>query len=61
MAENKFVVKIIFHDENEDSVINEEYFTTREKAQSFKDLSDYAYNRQFGEGQTDVTTEIFEL
>ena len=33
MAENKFVVKTVFHDENGDTLLREDYRETREKAQ----------------------------
>lgn len=61
MAEHKFVVKMVFHDENGDTPIREDYFETREKAQNLKKISDYAYEKLFGEGQKKVTVEIFEL
>ena len=61
MAENKFVVKTVFHDENGDTLLREDYRETRKKAQSLKDLADFAYNELFGEGQKKVTVEIFEL
>ena len=32
MAENKFVVKTVFHDENGDTLLREDYRETREKA-----------------------------
>ena len=54
MAENKFVVKTVFHDENGDTLLREDYRETREKAQKLKDLADFGY------GQTKVTTEIIE-
>lgn len=38
MAENKFVVKTVFHDENGDTLLREDYRETREKAQKLKDL-----------------------
>lgn len=61
MAENKFVVKTVFHDKNGDTPIREDYRETREKAQNLKKLSDYAYEELFGKGQKKVTVEIFEL
>lgn len=36
MAENKFVVKTVFHDENGDTLLREDYRETREKAQELK-------------------------
>ena len=38
MAENKFVVKTVFHDENGDTLLREDYRETREKVQELKDL-----------------------
>lgn len=62
MAENKFVAKIFYNDDEDGKVfINEEYFATKKEAESFKSLADYAYGLQFGENQTKVTTEIFNL
>ena len=52
---------MVFHDENGDTPIREDYFETREKAQNLKKISDYAYEKLFGEGQKKVTVEIFEL
>ena len=43
MAENKFVVKTVFHDENGDTLLHEDYRETREKAQELKDLADFGY------------------
>lgn len=43
MAENKFVVKTVFHDENGDTLLREDYRETREKAQKLKDLADFSY------------------
>lgn len=60
MAENKFVVKTVFHDENGDTLLREDYRETREKAQKLKDLADFGYAGLFGKGQTKVTTEIIE-
>ena len=60
MAENKFVVKTVFHDENGDTLLREDYRGTREKAQELKDLADFGYAGLFGKGQTKVTTEIIE-
>lgn len=60
MAENKFVVKTVFHDENGDTLLREDYRETREKAQELKDLANFGYAGFFGKGQTKVTTEIIE-
>ena len=60
MAENKFVVKTVFHDENGDTLLREDYRETRKKAQELKDLADFGYAGLFGKGQTKVTTEIIE-
>ena len=60
MAENKFVVKTVFHDENGDTLLREDYRETREKAEEFKRISDRAYGKLLGEGQTRITTEIIE-
>ena len=60
MAEHKFVVRTVFHDENEDTLLREDYRETREKAQKLKDLADFGYAGLFSEGQTKVTTEIIE-
>ena len=58
MTKNKYVVKTVFHDENGDTLIREDYRETREKAQKLKDLADFGYTGLFGKGQTKVTTEI---
>ena len=50
MAENKFVVKTVFHDENGDTLLREDYRETREKAQELKDLADFGYAGLFGKG-----------
>lgn len=60
MAENKFIVKTVFHDESGDTLLREDYRETREKAQDLKDLADSGYAGLFGKGQTKVTTEIIE-
>ena len=59
MARNKILVQIIDH-ENENSVLGQDYFASREKAEEFKRISDRAYGRLLGEGQTRITTEIIE-
>ena len=61
MAENnKFIVKIIDHDNN-NSILQELSYQTRERAEEFKRISDRAYCKLLGENQTRITTEIFEL
>lgn len=59
MARNKILVQIINH-ENENSVLGQDYFASREKAEEFKRISDRAYGKLLGEGQTRITTEIIE-
>lgn len=59
MAENKILVQIIDH-EDSDSVLGQDYFASREKAEEFKRISDRAYGKLLGEGQTRITTEIME-
>lgn len=59
MARNKILVQIIDH-ENENSVLGQDYFVSREKAEEFKRISDRAYGKLLGEGQTRITTEIIE-
>ena len=59
MARNKILVQIIDH-ENENSVLGQDYFASREKAEEFKWISDRAYGKLLGEGQTRITTEIIE-
>lgn len=59
MARNKILVQIIDH-ENENSVLGQDYFASREKAEEFKRISDRAYGKLLGEGQTRITTEIME-
>lgn len=56
---NKFIVKIIDHDNN--SILQELSYQTRERAEEFKRISDRAYGKLLGENQTRITTEIFEL
>lgn len=61
MAENnKFIVKIIDRDNN-NSILQELGYQTRERAEEFKRISDRAYGKLLGENQTRITTEIFEL
>ena len=59
MAENKILVQIIDH-ENENAVLGQDYFASREKAEEFKRISDRACGKLLGEGQTRITTEIIE-
>lgn len=59
MAENKILVQIIDHEDG-DSVLGQDYFESKEKAEEFKRISDRAYGKLFGKGQTKVTTEIIE-
>ena len=59
MARNKILVQIIDY-ENENSVLGQVYFASREKAEEFKRISDRAYGKLLGEGQTRITTEIIE-
>ena len=59
MDRNKIFVQIIDH-ENENSVLGQDYFASREKAEEFKRISDRAYGKLLGEGQTRITTEIIE-
>ena len=60
-SKSKFVVKTVFHDENGDTPVREDYYETLSGAQKLKQLADYAYDQLFGEGQTKVTTEIAKL
>jgi adenylylsulfate kinase-like enzyme len=61
MAENnKFIVKIIDHDNN-NSILQELGYQTRERAEEFKRISDRAYGKLLGKNQTRITTELFEL
>ena len=59
MAENTILVQIIDH-ENGNSVLGQDHFESREKAEEFKRISDRAYGKLLGEGQTRITTEIIE-
>lgn len=47
---NKFIVKIIDHDNN--SILQELSYQTRERAEEFKRISDRAYGKLLGENQT---------
>lgn len=61
MAENnKFIVKIIDYDNN-NSILQELGYQTRERAEEFKRISDRAYGKLLGKNQTRITTELFEL
>ena len=57
---NKFIVKIIDHDNN-NSILQELSYQTRDRADEFKRISDRAYGKLLGENQTRITTEIFEF
>ena len=59
MAKNKILVQIIDH-ENGDSVLGQDCFESKEKAAEFKRISNRAYGKLLGEGQTRITTEIIE-
>ena len=59
MAENEVLVQIIDR-EDRNSVLGQDYFASREKAEEFKRISDRAYGKLLGEGQTRITTEIIE-
>ena len=50
MAENKILVQIIDHEDG-DSVLGQDYFESKEKAEEFKRISDRAYGKLLGEGQ----------
>lgn len=54
MAENKILVQIIDH-ENGNSVLGQDHFESREKAEEFKRISDRSYSKLLGEGQTRIT------
>ena len=60
MAEHKFVVRTVFHDENEDTLLREDYRETREKPQIRKDSAALGYAGLFSKCQTKVTTAIIE-
>ena len=60
MAENKILVQIIDHEDG-NSVLGQDYFASREKAEEFKRISDRAYGKLLGEDQTRIATEIIEL
>lgn len=60
MAENKkFVVKAIWNEDN--SIIREDEFPTREKAEELRDLYDFGYECYYGKDQTEITVVIEEL
>lgn len=46
MAENKILVQIIDH-ENGNSVLGQDHFESREKAEEFKRISDRSYSKNF--------------
>ena len=59
MTENKILVQIIDH-ANGNSVLGQDFFVSREKSEEFKRISDRAYGKLLGEGQTRITTELIE-
>ena len=59
MAENKILVQIIDHADG-NSLLGQDYFESREKADEFKRISDRAYGKLLGVFNTTVTTEIIE-
>ncbi len=59
MAENKFVVKVIWNSDN--STISSNDFATKKEAEEFRDLTLYAMKLNYGEHQTVVRVEINEL
>lgn len=59
MAENKFVVNVIWNSDN--SVISSNDFTTKKEAEEFRDLTLYAMKLNYGENQTVVKVELEEL
>lgn len=56
MAENKFVIKTIWNEDN--SIIRTQYVESRERAEQAKELYDYGYECLHGKGQTEVTVVI---
>lgn len=59
MAENKFVVNVIWNSDN--STVSSNNFTTKKEAEEFRDLTLYAMKLNYGENQTVVRVEIEEL
>lgn len=59
MAENKFVVKVFWNIDN--SIISSNDFATKKEAEEFRDLTMYAMKLNYGENQTVVRVEIYEL
>lgn len=59
MAENKFVVKVIWNSDN--STISSNDFATKKEAEEFRDLTLYAMKLNYGENQTVVRVEINEF
>ena len=59
MAENKFVVNVIWNSDN--SIIGSNDFATNKEAEEFRDLTLYAMKLNYGENQTVVRVEIEEL
>lgn len=59
MAENKFVVNVIWNSDS--SIINSSDFATKKEAEEFRDLTLYAMKLNYGENQTVIRVEIEEL
>ncbi len=59
MAENKFVVKTFWNNDN--SIINSNDFATKKEAEEFRDLMMYAMKLNYGENQKLVRVEVEEL
>lgn len=59
MAENKFMVNVIWNSDN--SIIGSNDFATKKEAEEFRDLTLYAMKLNYGENQTVVRAEIEEL
>ena len=59
MAENKFVVNVIWNSDN--STVSSNNFATKKEAEEFRDLTLYAMKLNYGENQTVVRVEIEEL
>lgn len=59
MAENKYVVKVIWTRDKD--VISSNSFATKKEAEEFRDLNLYAMKLNYGENQNLVEVEIEEL
>lgn len=59
MAENKYVVKVIWTRDND--IISSNTFATKKEAEEFRDLNLYAMRLNYGENQNLVKVEIEEL